>query len=557
MNESGGRPQKILGAADTDPGAQEHGPSTQEQGPGARQLGPIEQQHSLAAQQYPTEKLAARPASTTKTIIALHSKLWWRSFLENKVAMVTTTVMGIMIVATTVGMAAGAHFDIVELNQPAMLVMTMALGSFLYFFSSVVLSGTENPIEPEHFGALPLQFKDILPGLLISTLVTSRGVISVLNTLIMMVAGTSAFATTNNVAAAIAWPFACLAQLLVTIVIGEACYSMIARIMHHRGWRELITTATSMLFIFGFIGMTLLVNTVNAFPSYLLSNLSRWSPFGAAAGAAAELSHTPDWNSLPRALAYIVIWAVAVAIFIALWTRAIEAGFRNPIHAVGGSQRGVATQKATIDGRPPLMNRLAPNTQWGAIFSRGLLYWVRDNRLFYSTLTFPMLCVVYLFMGFTGNDSMLWLALWMPAFSAVQLLSNVYGYDGPSNWLHIVAGVRGKTMVTARLIVGLLLASSLWIITAIVAGIHEHFSAQWFVIGLASFGAILGALALGAFLSVANPSPTSPPGINPMRDRSGGGGTAFASIFGGSILLGIASIPGLILAVMGLSLIHI
>ncbi|MCX2162528.1 hypothetical protein [Corynebacterium auriscanis] len=471
--------------------------------------------------------------------------------MENKAAMVTTTLMGIMIVATTAGMAARAHFDIVELNQPAMLVMTMALGSFLYFFSSVVLSGTENPIEPEHFGALPLRFKDILPGMLISTLVTSRGVISALNTLIMMVAGTSAYATTNNMAASIAWPFACLAQLLVTIVIGEACYSMIARIMHHRGWRELITTITSMLFILSFIGMALLANAFKAFPSYLLTTLSRWSPFGAAAGAAAELSHTPDWNSIPRALACVVIWAVAVVIFIALWTRAIEAGFRNPIHTEGGSQRGVTTQKTTSDGRPPLMNRFAPNTQWGAIFSRGLLYWVRDNRLFYSTLTFPMLSVVYLVMGFTGNDSMLWIGLWMPAFSAVQLLSNVYGYDGPSNWLHIVAGVRGKTMVTARMVVGLLLASGLWIIVAIAVGIHEHFSAQWFVIGLVSFGAILGAMALGAFMSVVNPYPTSPPGINPMRDRSGGGGAAFASIFGGTVLLGIASIPGLVMTVMG------
>lgn len=499
----------------------------------------------------PARKRAARPASTTKTIIALHSKLWWRSFMENKASMVMTTVMAIMIVATTAGMATGAHFDIVELNQPALLVMTMALGSFLYFFTSIVLSGTENPIEPEHFGALPLRFKDILPGMLVSTLVTSRGVISVLNTLIMMVAGTSAFAITNHTTAAIAWPFACLAQLLVTIVIGEACYSMIARTMHHRGWRELITTVTSMLFILGFLGMTLLANTVNSFPSHLLTSLSRWSPFGAAAGAAAELSHTPDWNSVPRALAYMVIWAVAVVIFVALWTRAIEASFRNPIHVGGGSQRGVTTQKTTSDGRPPLMNRFAPNTQWGAIFSRGLLYWVRDNRLFYSTLTFPMLCVVYLFMGFTSNDAKLWLALWMPAFSAVQLLSNVYGYDGPSNWLHIVAGIRGKTMVTARLIVGLLLVSGLWCITAIAVGIHEHFSALWFIHGLISFGAILGAMAIGTYMSVMNPYPTSPPGINPMRDRSSGGSAAFSTFFGGTILLGAASIPGLILTVMG------
>ena len=291
----------------------------------------------------PARKRAARPASTTKTIIALHSKLWWRSFMENKASMVMTTVMAIMIVATTAGMAARAHFDIVELNQPALLVMTMALGSFLYFFTSIVLSGTENPIEPEHFGALPLRFKDILPGMLVSTLVTSRGVISVLNTLIMMVAGTSAFAITNHTTAAIAWPFACLAQLLVTIVIGEACYSMIARIMHHRGWRELITTVTSMLFILGFLGMTLLANAVNSFP-LTCSPASAGGPVRRGRWRRCRAVSHPgleQCSTCPGLHGHLV---VAVVIFVALWTRAIEAGFRNPIHVGGGSQRGVTTQ---------------------------------------------------------------------------------------------------------------------------------------------------------------------------------------------------------------------
>ena len=543
----------------------------------------------------------SRP-STTKTIIALHSKLWWRSFLENKVALVISIVMLLSAVGLTLGMATAAYDKLANHNDPTPLVLIMALGSFIYFFLSVAFSGTENPIEPEHFGALPLRFKDILPGMVITTFISSRGVTSVANTLIMAFAGTLGFSAAGHTAAAIVWPLACIAQLLVTVVIGEACYSMIARLMHFRGWREFITTLTSILFIAGLLVPSLLSEVLGRVPTDFYLGLSRWSPFGAAASTAAEVSASPHWGSFVRAIACLAIWALAVLLFIGFWTRATEASFRNPIHSGAGLRSGAkARKKAGIhpttsmqstaeannstgvhdgsttkfhDGsgtkqstnglahspagegtgpRPPLTNRLVPRNQWGAVFSRALLYWRRDSRLVYSSLTLPLLSVVYIVLGVTGNDTLIWFSVWLAAFAAIQILSNVYGYDGPSNWLHIAAGVNGRTMVTARTAVGFVLTFALWLLNNIVIGIYTSFSATWFANSALSFGALIGALSLGAYLSVASPYPTSPPGINPMRDRSGGGSAAFVAIFGGTLTLGALSLPGGVMMSIGTS----
>ena len=199
-----------------------------------------------------TTRSASHP-STTKTIIALHSKLWWRSFSTNIVAMVFSIFMVLCAIGLTLGMATAAYDKLATHDDPSMFVLLMALGSFLYLFMSIAFSGTENPLEPEHFGALPMRFKDILPGMVITSLISSLGVISVVNTFIMGFAGTIGFGAAGHTAAAIVWPLACIAQLLVTVVIGESCHAMLARLMHHRGWRELITTFTSIFFIVGLI----------------------------------------------------------------------------------------------------------------------------------------------------------------------------------------------------------------------------------------------------------------------------------------------------------------
>lgn len=529
-------------------------------------------------QQSPVKNHTTRSAShpsTTKTIIALHSKLWWRSFSTNIVAMVFSIFMVLCAIGLTLGMAVAAYDKLATHDDPSMFVLLMALGSFLYLFMSIAFSGTENPLEPEHFGALPLRFKDIVPGMVITSLISSLGVISVVNTFIMGFAGTIGFSAANHTVAAIVWPLACIAQLLVTVVIGESCHAMLARLMHHRGWRELITTLTSIFFIAGVIAPSLLSEALGRVPTDIFLNLSRWSPFGAAASAAADLASSPGWGSSLRAIACLLVWGVPALIFIGLWTRAVKAGFRNPIHSGEGLRgRAGARRKAEAkhnagqhartpdahspiqnqtDLRPPLTNWLAPHNQWGAIFSRALLYWRRDSRLIYSSLTLPLLSVVYIVLGMTGNDTMIWFSLWFAAFAAIQVLSNVYGYDGPANWLHIAAGVQGKTMVTARIAVGFLLTFTLWMFNNIVIGFYTSFSATWFVNSILSFGALLGALALGSYLSVTNPYPTSPPGINPMRDRSGGGSAAFVAIFGGTLTLGGLSLPGGIMLAIGSS----
>ncbi|WP_034985518.1 hypothetical protein [Corynebacterium jeikeium] len=486
--------------------------------------------------------------SKTKTFLKLHCKLWAHAFVGNLQMIIASVAVTITAVMGCIGLGFSSYGVLVNDEDPAMFVLTMGLGSVLYLAMSAIFPSEERMLDPRMFSSLPLTDRDILPGMVTAMFINSRAAISLVNTIIMAALGYLAFAEVASAGAGALWVLACVLQLVITLLAGEALAAALSSIATK--FNELWGNVAGFVFTFGFLALYLLPQLLadGTDPTAAIktsADILSWTPFAAAAGAAADMANIGG-GGVGTGLAKGAICLVAILAVAYIMRVAVKHDLNNPL----------PTQHATraAKGDSLLLPRV-PSSPVGALYSREIRYWRRDNRFMMSLMVVVVLCGLYLLMGMldAANRWMLWFALFFVSLGPQQVAGNSLGMDGPSNWVHMVAGVRGKQIVASRSLSTVTVLVPIWLIVCIAAGAIDGFSATWLLVSLLTLGCILLASAMANFSATRFPAQTTAPGTNSFKQRNGGS-NAIVSALVTMLILTVSFLPGGLLALVPLAM---
>lgn len=495
--------------------------------------------------------------SKTKTLLKLHCKLWAHAFLGNLQMIIASVAVTITAVMGCIGLGFSSYGVLVNDGDPSMFVLTMGLGSVLYLALSAIFPSEERMLDPRMFSSLPLTDRDILPGMVTAMFINSRAAISLVNTIIMAALGYLAFAEVASAGAGALWVLACVLQLVITLLAGEALAAALSSIATK--FSELWGNVAGIIVTFGFLALYLLPQllTDGTDPTAAIktsADILSWTPFAAAAGAAADMANIGGGGvnnggggtDLGTGLTKGAICLVAILAVAYIMRVAVKHDLNNPL----------PTQQATraAKGDSLLLPRV-PGSPVGALYSREIRYWRRDNRFMMSLMVVVVLCGLYLLMGMLNeaNRWMLWFALFFVSLGPQQVAGNSLGMDGPSNWVHMVAGVRGKQIVASRSLSTATVLVPIWLVVCIAAGAIDGFSATWLLVSLLTLGCILIASAMANFSATRFPAQTTAPGTNSFKQRNGGS-NAMISALVTMLILTVSFLPGGLLALISLAM---
>lgn len=495
--------------------------------------------------------------SKTKTLLKLHCKLWAHAFVGNLQMIIASVAITITAVMGCIGLGFSSYGVLVNDGDPSMFVLTMGLGSVLYLALSAIFPSEERMLDPRMFSSLPLTDRDILPGMVTAMFINSRAAISLVNTIIMATLGYLAFAEVASAGAGALWVLACVLQLVITLLAGEALAAALSSIATK--FSELWGNVAGIVVTFGFLALYLLPQllTDGTDPTAAIktsADILSWTPFAAAAGAAADMANIGGGGvnnggggtDLGTGLTKGAICLAAILAVAYIMRVAVKHDLNNPLP----TQHAARAAK----GDSLLLPRV-PGSPVGALYSREIRYWRRDNRFMMSLIVVVVLCGLYLLMGMLNetNRWMLWFALFFVSLGPQQVAGNSLGMDGPSNWVHMVAGVRGKQIVASRSLSTATVLVPIWLIVCIAAGAIDGFSATWLLVSLLTLGCILIASAMANFSATRFPAQTTAPGTNSFKQRNGGS-NAMISALVTMLILTVSFLPGGLLALIPLAM---
>lgn len=480
----------------------------------------------------------------TRTLLKLHVTLWRRSFRGDPSLTFMTVfivIFGLIGVLTMGGLSFGM---IVDHHDYRTLPLTMATGVIAYLFIVFLLPSSENQLSAKKFAALPLTSRELMPGLTLASILQSRGVLAFVNSLIMAAFGSAAILQVQEGAAgtiwSVLWIIACIAQALIAVLLGEAIASLL-NIFAGRKWSERLGIFFTVIFLAAILGMNILVNSVVDYSVFLSYGTALgWTPFGAAAGALASGIE----GNIAIALPQLVITTVTIVGGIALWRKSVQTQLRRPLQA--SSAEGTR-------GEHELLVRWASPTPRGAVYSRMLRYLLRDTRYTYNAVSLPAIAIMLLVLGTIQDSGFQWYAPIMVAQASLVMAGNDYGYDGPANWVHMVSGIRAKDMIKGRIAAMLSLNVPMTIVASIALGALEGVRPLLFVVAFFALCVLVQGAGLSVLTAVRFPYPTSRPGTNPMKDKSGYSGGAFFGMLFAIFGLLIPLIPGAIMLLPNLA----
>lgn len=486
--------------------------------------------------------------SKTKTLLKLHCKLWAHAFVGNLQMIIASVAVTITAVMGCIGLGFSSYGVLVNDEDPAMFVLTMGLGSVLYLAMSAIFPSEERMLDPRMFSSLPLTDRDILPGMVTAMFINSRAAISLVNTIIMATLGYLAFAEVASAGAGALWVLACVLQLVITLLAGEALAAALSSIATK--FSELWGNVAGFVVTFGFLALYLLPQllTDGTDPTAAIktsADILSWTPFAAAAGAAADMANIGG-GGVGTGLAKGAICLVAILAVAYIMRVAVKHDLNNPLPPQH------ATRSAKGDS---LLLPRVPGSPVGALYSREIRFWRRDNRFMMSLMVVVVLCGLYLLMGILNeaNRWMLWFALFFVSLGPQQVAGNSLGMDGPSNWVHMVAGVRGKQIVASRSLSTATVLVPIWLVVCIAAGAIDGFSATWLLVSLLTLGCIVVASAMANFSATRFPAQTTAPGTNSFKQRNGGS-NAMISALVTMLILTVSFLPGGLLALIPLAM---
>lgn len=186
-----------------------------------------------------------------------------------------------------------------------------------------------------------------------------------------------------------------------------------------------------------------------------------------------------------------------------------------------------------------------PGGPTGTLYSRMMRYWRRDSRLVPTLFMAPAVVVAILVLG--GPQDSGFAGTWgvsIILFFVLGLTSNDFGMDGPSNWVHMSVGVRGRHLVLARAATAATVFVPLAAVLIIGREVLEGFTTSWAATAAVTACGVVIAISYGAAASSRFPTPAPKPGSNPMRNSGGGNATTVVVLLSAFVVIGVPLVPG-------------
>ena len=491
----------------------------------------------------PSQPFHASDKEIRSAVFRLHMRLWKKSWYEGAsqwVLVIMTTLYAIGGVAFTASScvdiarrtgrfsaaAVGAH-PAGNMSGPVAdnpWTAFAALGATTLLVLAFIWPAGENTVQPAKLAQFPLKPSSLVRALLPTIVVQSRAIIAIGVTIATMVAVILSGNATGQ------WFTAAIG--IVGLILGISCLLVINQALivtssssggnrSRRNWLYFIVT---FLFLSVFIVIQIFAS---GFASSVTDTILKWviriagwTPL-ASGPAMIDDATQHAWISLVIRTVLTVVFIIAG---LYLWSRSVDRDFASAANTSGKSE--------DVSPRDSFYLRGVPHTVVGALFSRQLKYWVRDVRFKYAILSFPIMALIFLIMGIaTGNNSPVVGSLYIAIVGNSNFASNDIGMDGPANWVHMVAGTRGKDIVIARAIAVIILDVLLLVPCLVIMVLFADFTPnQKAIIAGACLGGVFAGPAVGLFLSAYNPFPAVKPGVNTMRNNGRQSGPAFVAM---------------------------
>lgn len=470
----------------------------------------------------------------TRTLLSLHRTLWPRSFKANPSQIFVLFFFGLYGIPLTLALSFGIATVAQEEGNLVLAGAVPALGVSAYWLISLLYTSPEGQVDASRVATLPVRASELIPGFLLIAFLQIRALLALICTVIIAAVVSPVLGAEVSAGWIVAWVISCVLSFVLAIVGGQAVAAL-ADLLGNQSPR--IRRLIIAIAIIAAVGLALWMSMASGDNAEVILTLAMkvlaWSPLAAPCNAVL-LAASGRWlAALGMVVAFVALLALAV------WAEraALESELRT------FNSEADETTRTTQSGS--ILLPWAPKNRWGAIYSRAVCYWWRDKRLTPTLFLIPIFAIIFLVLSLNEHNTFQqYVGLFFIITIAASGGANDYGYDGPANWVHIAASVPGRTMVTARAAgVATIVFPPLLLYLVAIGAIHGLTSSFWLAVIIAITAAV-AALGLGSALSVLNPYPTSRPGTNAFKDKSGLTGSATITGLVAMFALWIPLVPG-------------
>ena len=461
--------------------------------------------------------------------------LWKRSYRKNIGKIIGTSIGALyalgglaglvfLFLGTTLWAGEGELFPQIVRGLGAVTVL-------VWFLIPVFAFGLDDTLDPRAFALFPRSAKELQPGMFAAAALSlpsiftllAIGIATAFELLWLIVFGQGAGWI---VLGALALIPANLAGLALCLLLPRAWFAHSASRTSSRKGRELGGILGFMVMFGAIYAFSLTAQRIEDLDTaWVREQLPRavdvlaWTPLGALFSVPMDLAEGRVLTALLRAL----IGAATIVVVWLWWRRSIDLSLTSAL--TGDASSGQAKVS-------PLVPRFVPVGPFGAVMGKALRYWRRDTRYLAALGIYPVVIVFFVAMGFITPEArpmMLGMAVFMCAMTGLSV-SNEFGFDGPASWVNIVTGLPARANLLGRIA-----ASAVLMVPAVVVitiGLPLLFGLPHLIpmTLLGALGAMLAGWGTSMVAGVMLPYPSSPPGTNPMKDKSASSSNAMLSM---------------------------
>ena len=461
--------------------------------------------------------------------------LWKRSYRKNIGKIIGTSIGALyalgglaglvfLFLGTTLWAGEGELFPQIVRGLGAVTVL-------VWFLIPVFAFGLDDTLDPRAFALFPRSAKELQPGMFAAAALSlpsiftllAIGIATAFELLWLIVFGQGAGWI---VLGALALIPANLAAYCLCLLLPRAWFAHSASRTSSRKGRELGGILGFMVMFGAIYAFSLTAQRIEDLDTaWVREQLPRavdvlaWTPLGALFSVPMDLAEGRVLTALLRAL----IGAATIVVVWLWWRRSIDLSLTSAL--TGDASSGQAKVS-------PLVPRFVPVGPFGAVMGKALRYWRRDTRYLAALGIYPVVIVFFVAMGFITPEArpmMLGMAVFMCAMTGLSV-SNEFGFDGPASWVNIVTGLPARANLLGRIA-----ASAVLMVPAVVVitiGLPLLFGLPHLIpmTLLGALGAMLAGWGTSMVAGVMLPYPSSPPGTNPMKDKSASSSNAMLSM---------------------------
>ena len=461
--------------------------------------------------------------------------LWKRSYRKNVGKIIGTSIGALyalgglaglvfLFLGTTLWAGEGELFPQIVRGLGAVTVL-------VWFLIPVFAFGLDDTLDPRAFALFPRSAKELQPGMFAAAALSlpsiftllAIGIATAFELLWLIVFGQGAGWI---VLGALALIPANLAGLALCLLLPRAWFAHSASRTSSRKGRELGGILGFMVMFGAIYAFSLTAQRIEDLDTaWVREQLPRavdvlaWTPLGALFSVPMDLAEGRVLTALLRAL----IGAATIVVVWLWWRRSIDLSLTSAL--TGDASSGQAKVS-------PLVPRFVPVGPFGAVMGKALRYWRRDTRYLAALGIYPVVIVFFVAMGFITPEArpmMLGMAVFMCAMTGLSV-SNEFGFDGPASWVNIVTGLPARANLLGRIAaIAVLMVPAVVVITI---GLPLLFGLPHLIpmTLLGALGAMLAGWGTSMVAGVMLPYPSSPPGTNPMKDKSASSSNAMLSM---------------------------